>query len=66
MCIAVSSFKAFHSSRGIMAKLLSFFVIIGITLLLDLSYGEISRWREFLSKKKILSTRNGGRIAGND
>lgn len=49
-----------------MAKLLSVFVIIGITLLFDLSHGEISRWKEYLSKQKFLSTRNGGRIAGNE
>jgi len=49
-----------------MAKFLSIFVIIGTTLLFDLSHGEISRWKEYLSKQKILSTRNGGRIAGNE
>lgn len=48
-----------------MAKFSSVVVLIGITLLFDLSYGEISRWKEYLSKQKILSTRNGGRIAGN-
>jgi transcriptional antiterminator len=47
-----------------MAKLLS--IIIGITLLFDLSNGEISKWKEYLSKQKILSTRSGGRIVGNE
>lgn len=48
-----------------MAKLSSIVVLIGITLLFDLSYGEISRWKTYLSKQKILSTRSSGRIVGN-